>query len=121
MGAWSRCPTSGIKSYGSVDFLSDLPHQKRIILCSVGELFVVAWLLLCCCNGTCFKRHEVVIGKFDGRMFFGLWQVQVKDVLIQSGLHKTRKVWALSRWSKFGKGPEVADVASLAEGYDDIL
>ncbi|MED6220875.1 hypothetical protein PIB30_049002 [Stylosanthes scabra] len=46
------------------------------------------------------------IEKFDGRMFFGLWQVQVKDVLIQSGLHKMRKVWTykeiLSRWSKFG-------------------
>ncbi|MED6139313.1 hypothetical protein PIB30_082640 [Stylosanthes scabra] len=57
--------------------------------------------------GTCFKRHEVVIEKFGGRMVFGLWQVQVKDVLIQSGIHKMRKVWAykeiLSRWSKFGK------------------
>ncbi|MED6185524.1 hypothetical protein PIB30_057943 [Stylosanthes scabra] len=56
-----------------------------------------AWLLLCCCNGTCFKRHEVVIGKFDGRMFFGLWQVQIKDVLIQSGLHKMWKVWHIVR------------------------
>ncbi|MED6212475.1 hypothetical protein PIB30_083656, partial [Stylosanthes scabra] len=58
-----------------LQFLSDLPHQKRIILCSVGELFV---------------------------------QVQVKDVLIQSGLHKMRKVWAYKEilfwWSKFGKG-----------------
>ncbi|MED6135441.1 hypothetical protein PIB30_046466 [Stylosanthes scabra] len=34
------------------------------------------------------------IEKFDGRMFFGLWQGQVKDVLIQFGLHKMRKVWA---------------------------
>ncbi|KAL9439725.1 hypothetical protein AB3S75_025227 [Citrus x aurantiifolia] len=31
------------------------------------------------------------IGKFDGRINFGLWQVQVKDVLIQSGLHKALK------------------------------
>ncbi|RYQ87695.1 hypothetical protein Ahy_A10g050666 [Arachis hypogaea] len=29
--------------------------------------------------------------KFDGRINFGLWQVQVKDVLIQSGLHKALK------------------------------
>ena len=28
------------------------------------------------------------VEKFDGRINFGLWQVQVKDVLIQSGLHK---------------------------------
>ncbi|KAJ0834198.1 putative RNA-directed DNA polymerase [Helianthus annuus] len=28
------------------------------------------------------------VEKYDGRINFGLWQVQVKDVLIQSGLHK---------------------------------
>ena len=28
------------------------------------------------------------VEKFDGKINFGLWQVQVKDVLIQSGLHK---------------------------------
>ncbi|KAF3622233.1 hypothetical protein FXO38_31400 [Capsicum annuum] len=31
------------------------------------------------------------IEKFDGRINFGVWQVQVKDVLIQSGLHKALK------------------------------
>jgi len=31
------------------------------------------------------------IEKFDGRIKFGLWKVQVKDVLIQSGLHKAMK------------------------------
>ena len=31
------------------------------------------------------------IEKFDGRINFGLWQVQVKDVLIQSGLNKALK------------------------------
>ncbi|KAL9459724.1 hypothetical protein AB3S75_003012 [Citrus x aurantiifolia] len=31
------------------------------------------------------------IEKFNGRINFGLWQVQVKDVLIQSGLNKTLK------------------------------
>ena len=31
------------------------------------------------------------IEKFDGRINFGLWQVQVKDILIQSGLYKALK------------------------------
>ncbi|WJX56676.1 hypothetical protein P8452_42313 [Trifolium repens] len=31
------------------------------------------------------------IKKFDGRINFGLWKVQVNDVLIQSGLHKAIK------------------------------
>jgi hypothetical protein len=31
------------------------------------------------------------IEKFDGRINFGLWKVQVNDVLIQSGLYKTLK------------------------------
>jgi hypothetical protein len=31
------------------------------------------------------------IEKFDGKMNFGLWQIQVKDILIQNGLHKTLK------------------------------
>ncbi|RYR77072.1 hypothetical protein Ahy_A01g001550 [Arachis hypogaea] len=34
---------------------------------------------------------ELRFEKFDGRINFGLWQVQVKDVLIQSGLHKALK------------------------------
>jgi len=29
------------------------------------------------------------IEKFDGRINFDLWKVELKDVLIQSGLHKT--------------------------------
>ncbi|KAL5804347.1 hypothetical protein ACOSQ3_031147 [Xanthoceras sorbifolium] len=31
------------------------------------------------------------VEKFDGKINFSLWQVQVKDVLIQSGLHKVLK------------------------------
>ncbi|KAL9438154.1 hypothetical protein AB3S75_023924 [Citrus x aurantiifolia] len=31
------------------------------------------------------------IEKFAGRINYGLWQIQVKDVLIQSGLHKALK------------------------------
>ncbi|KAK1570862.1 hypothetical protein Q3G72_008254 [Acer saccharum] len=31
------------------------------------------------------------VEKFDGKINFGLWQVQVKDLLIQFGLHKALK------------------------------
>ena len=31
------------------------------------------------------------IEKFDGKINFGLWQIQVEHVLIQSGLHKSLK------------------------------
>ena len=31
------------------------------------------------------------IEKFDGRINFALWKIQVKDVLIQSGLHNALK------------------------------
>lgn len=34
---------------------------------------------------------KIDIEKFDGRINFGLWQVQVKDLLIQYGLHKALK------------------------------
>ncbi|MED6122463.1 hypothetical protein PIB30_040107, partial [Stylosanthes scabra] len=58
------------------------------------------------------------IEKFDGRMFFSLWQVQVKDVLIQSGLHKMRKVWAYCPGgASLAKGSKVTDIASLVERY----
>lgn len=30
---------------------------------------------------------KIDVEKFDGRMNFGLWQVQVKDVLIESGFY----------------------------------
>ncbi|KAL6562436.1 hypothetical protein OROGR_003443 [Orobanche gracilis] len=35
-----------------------------------------------------FSPMRFDVEKFDGRINFGMWQVQVKDVLIQSGLHK---------------------------------
>ena len=31
------------------------------------------------------------VEKFDGRINFSLWQIQVKDLLIQFGLHKALK------------------------------
>ncbi|MED6192459.1 hypothetical protein PIB30_010394 [Stylosanthes scabra] len=105
--------------------LSDLPHQKRILSCSVGELFVVACVGYCCVVAMVSFSSAVKfnIERFDRKMFFGLRQVQVRDVLIQSGLHKMRKVWTykeiLSRWSKFGKRLRVS--ASLVERYEDIL
>ncbi|PON54816.1 hypothetical protein TorRG33x02_301370 [Trema orientale] len=31
------------------------------------------------------------VEKFDGNINFGLWQIQVKNLLIQSGLYKVSK------------------------------
>ncbi|KAL5788333.1 hypothetical protein ACOSP7_005282 [Xanthoceras sorbifolium] len=44
------------------------------------------------------------VEKFDGMINFGLWQVQVKDVLIQSGLHKVLKEKSGSVLSDSSKG-----------------
>ncbi|KAL4566149.1 hypothetical protein LXL04_030259 [Taraxacum kok-saghyz] len=49
------------------------------------------------------------VEKYDGRINFGLWQVQVKDVLIQSGLHKALK----------GKPAHVSSKESSAAGKDE--
>ncbi|KAL4566695.1 hypothetical protein LXL04_030816 [Taraxacum kok-saghyz] len=49
------------------------------------------------------------VEKYEGRINFGLWQVQVKDVLIQSGLHKALK----------GKSAPVSSKESSAAGKDD--
>ncbi|KAL4583041.1 hypothetical protein LXL04_007605 [Taraxacum kok-saghyz] len=49
------------------------------------------------------------VEKYDGRINFGLWQVQVKDMLIQSGLHKALK----------GKPAPVSSKESSAAGKDD--
>ncbi|KAL5757978.1 hypothetical protein ACOSP7_020589 [Xanthoceras sorbifolium] len=38
-----------------------------------------------------FSSLKFDVEKFDGKINFGLWQVQVKDVLIQFGLHKVLK------------------------------
>ncbi|MED6156149.1 hypothetical protein PIB30_011879 [Stylosanthes scabra] len=88
--------------------LSDLPHQKRIILC-VGELFVVVCVGYCCV-ATMVSFSSAVkfdIEKFDGRMVFDLWQVQVKDVLIQSGIHKVRKVRTAMEEDVLLAGPQL--------------
>ena len=37
------------------------------------------------------KAMKFDVEKFDGKIIFGLWQVQVKDLLIQSWLHKALK------------------------------
>lgn len=34
---------------------------------------------------------KIDLEKFDGRINFGLWKIQVKGVLIQLGLHKALK------------------------------
>ncbi|MED6146079.1 hypothetical protein PIB30_031217 [Stylosanthes scabra] len=50
--------------------LSDLPHQKRILSCSVGELFMVACVGYCCVAAMVSFSSAVKfdIEKFDGRM-----------------------------------------------------
>ncbi|KAL4582360.1 hypothetical protein LXL04_006907 [Taraxacum kok-saghyz] len=51
------------------------------------------------------------VEKYDGRINFGLWQVQVKDVLIQSGLHKALK----------GKPAPVSSKESSAADHLSVL
>jgi hypothetical protein len=54
------------------------------------------------------------IEKFNGRMNFGLWQIQVND--IQSGLHKALKGADLADCSK------ITNIVSLViERDDDVL
>ncbi|KAL6582592.1 hypothetical protein OROMI_004670 [Orobanche minor] len=54
------------------------------------------------------------VEKFDGRINFGLWQVQVKDVLIQSGLHKALKGKPVSS----GESSSTSESAEEWEGLD---
>ncbi|KAL5745472.1 hypothetical protein ACOSP7_026618 [Xanthoceras sorbifolium] len=51
-----------------------------------------------------FSSLKFDVEKFDGKINFGLWQVQVKDVLIQSGLHKVLKEKSGSVLKDSGKG-----------------
>ena len=76
--------------------LSDLPHQKKKVwYCEGAE---EGWYYAAAMSySSAMKFH---IEKFDGRINFGLWKVQVKDVLIQSRLHKKIKCemsWHLTR------------------------
>ena len=59
------------------------------------------------------------IEKFDGRINFGLWQVQVKDILIQSGLYKALKGKSASLSE--GKEPEKFDDSSESKGKSKIV
>ena len=52
--------------------------------------------------------------KFDGNINFGLWQIQVKDLLIQSGLHKVLK----GREAYKGKDSEKSSMSD--EDWDDL-
>lgn len=57
------------------------------------------------------------IEKFDERMNFGLWQVQVKDVLIQSGLQNKRFKKIICGTSSVGSFKRnAANVVSQNEG-----
>ncbi|MED6136067.1 hypothetical protein PIB30_052484 [Stylosanthes scabra] len=76
MGAWSRCPISGIRA--------------MLGYCCVAAMVPFS------------SAMKFDIEKFDRRMIFGLWQVQVKDVLIQSGLHKMRRIGYTRRYCPGG-------------------
>ncbi|KAJ1407102.1 hypothetical protein SESBI_24631 [Sesbania bispinosa] len=59
------------------------------------------------------------IEKFDGRIHFGLWKVQVRDVLIRSGLHKALKAKTSNvdneKWEKLDLGAASAIRVCLAK------
>ncbi|KAL8527524.1 hypothetical protein ACS0TY_005390 [Phlomoides rotata] len=55
------------------------------------------------------------VEKFDGRINFNLWQVQVKDVLIQSGVHKALKERPISSEGTSNKGSSMID-----EDWEDL-
>ena len=55
------------------------------------------------------------IEKFDGKINFGLWQVQVKDILIQNGLHKALKGKSTPA-NPEGSGDSSKETASTSSG-----
>ncbi|KAL8503549.1 hypothetical protein ACS0TY_022329 [Phlomoides rotata] len=55
------------------------------------------------------------VEKFDGRINFNSWQVQVKDVLIQSGVHQTLKGRPGSSEGTSNKGSGMSD-----EEWEDL-
>ncbi|KAL5845637.1 hypothetical protein ACOSQ3_009161 [Xanthoceras sorbifolium] len=56
-----------------------------------------------------FSSLKFDVEKFDRKINFGLWQVQVKDVLIQSGLHKVLKEKSGSVLKDSGKGESTSN------------
>jgi hypothetical protein len=64
--------------------LSDLPHQKKEVwYCEGAE---EGWYCATAMSNSSAMKFD--IEKFDDRINFGLWKLQVKDVRIQSRLHK---------------------------------
>lgn len=55
--------------------------------------------------------------KLDRRINFGLWKVQVKDVRIQSGLHKCGMSGHLKRNCPGGEVPEKDSEASASSDF----
>ncbi|MED6217856.1 hypothetical protein PIB30_021497 [Stylosanthes scabra] len=101
-------------------------YQRYVLENSLFRLWYIGY----CCVAAMTSFSSAVkfdIEKFDERMIFDLWQVQVKDVLIHSGLHKWKcgKSGHTRRYcpgaANSTKSSEVAHVASVVERYDDIL
>ncbi|KAL5836132.1 hypothetical protein ACOSQ4_015629 [Xanthoceras sorbifolium] len=57
------------------------------------------------------------VEKFDGKINFGLWQVQVKDVLIQYGLHKVLKEKSGPVLKYYGKGESSKGDSSKGDNW----
>ena len=62
------------------------------------------------------KAMKFDVEKFDRRIIFGLWQVQVKDLLIQSWLHKALKG---KPTTASGEGSAESDVSKSVVSDED--
>ena len=60
------------------------------------------------------------VEKFDGRINFGLWQVQVKDLLIKSGLHKALKGKPTIAFSEDSVRCEVSKSTVSDEDWEEL-
>ncbi|XP_039060075.1 G-type lectin S-receptor-like serine/threonine-protein kinase RKS1 [Hibiscus syriacus] len=91
-------------------------NPKEESACGYCSFFCYSVSRSCCLHvllGTKAKKR-FDIEKFDGRINFGLWQVQVKDILIQSGLYKALKGKPASLFE--GKEPDKPSDSSGDKG-----
>jgi len=67
------------------------------------------------------SEMKFYVEKFDGRINFGFWKVQVKDVLIKSGLHKALKCGMSGHSKRNFLGREVHEKESEASSSNASL
>ncbi|RYR32937.1 hypothetical protein Ahy_A10g047461 [Arachis hypogaea] len=63
---------------------------------------------------------KLEIEKFDGRINFGLWQIQVKDVLIQSGVEDKKYPHGITAlpWIRISCGNRVHNCTRALVGVE---